>query len=400
MDLKEVLCQRLGWLIDSQATYAQLDPLVRQRQRELGLSSVDGYYRRVGEDSVELQVLAEELSVRETWFYRELEPLKALLQSLRESGKAPPYRVLSLPCASGEEPYSLLMLAEESGWSRQDLEIDGIDLSYRAIAQARHGHYRNYSFRAPHFPDRNRFFQAAGGEWRIDPGLTQRIYFSVGNLLELGPRLSESSFDAILCRNLLIYFSLEARQKALRTFRRLLTSKGLLVVAACEGSEVLQAGFYPSSTAALFGVEPLAGSLAPVPSRAPLEPTAEPRRLPPPRAEKVPSSVPPPVPPALASLEQARSLADRGLLQAAVEECKRVLQEKGPSSETYALLGVSLGALNQLEEAEIHLRKAIYLEPQHRESLTHLVLTLQRQGKHSEAARWKGRAERAQSREG
>lgn len=388
--LNDLLLHRFGWSLETHRNL--ICPLAQQRRRELGLSTEELYLQRVETDRVEMQVLAEELGVRETWFKREIQPLRRLLESLRARPRfmgSEPFRILSLPCSSGEEPYTLLMLAQEMGMDTNSLLIEGVDLSYRAIAQAKHGHYRNNSFRGSDLVFRDRFFTPRGCEWQIDPSFPKQVRFSVGNLLDIRCSTPRGVYDAVICRNLLIYFAATARQQSMENLKSLLKPDGTLVVSACEAPLPTSFGFESTDTIGVFTRE-RAQSIKPQTHRLcnPLaRPTVLARK---PDAKALTGSTLPPG----HTMKRARRLADEGRLEASVQECLKLLQLEGPSAECYLLLGVSYGALENLPESEACLRKAVYLQPEDGEALTHLSLTLARQGKTTEAALLRDRATR------
>ena len=111
-------------------------------------------------------------------------------------------------------------------------------------------------------------------------------------------------------------------------------------------------------------------------------------------------SAPAPVPskPPQADLETARRLADAGRLQEAAAWCETNLRERGPSSETYYLLGLVHDAIGDRPGAAAFYRKVIYLEPEHVEGLMHLALMTETQGDSSAAERLRERARRVERR--
>ena len=180
------------------------------------------------------------LSVPETYFWREVDQLKAvasvIVPELSRRPPAGPIRIWSAPCASGEEPLTLAMLLDAGSWfDRTEIELYASDGSPAAIEKARRGRYRERSFRVlpPHV--RERYFTRRGDEWEVDPMLHERVrswsVVNLGNRSEVEPR---AACDVLLCRNLFIYFSPAAVREAVGWFADRMATPGYLCVGASE----------------------------------------------------------------------------------------------------------------------------------------------------------------------
>jgi chemotaxis protein methyltransferase CheR len=180
------------------------------------------------------------LAVPETYFWREVDQLKAVASvivpelSRRESGE--PIRIWCVPCASGEEPLTQAMLLDADSWfDRVPIELHASDGSPAAIERARRGRYRERSFRVmpPHV--RERYFTRRGDEWQVDAGLQARVsswsVVNLGNRSEVEPR---AACDILLCRNLFIYFSPGAVREVVSWFADRMATPGYLCVGASE----------------------------------------------------------------------------------------------------------------------------------------------------------------------
>ena len=117
----------------------------RQRMKELGLDDLGAYERQVRQSEPELQALIEEVVVSESWFFRDERPFQWFREYVRarwlDDPLRPPFRVLSLPCAGGEEPYSIAMTLRDLGLPARRFQIDAVDISARRLAIARRGVY-------------------------------------------------------------------------------------------------------------------------------------------------------------------------------------------------------------------------------------------------------------------
>jgi chemotaxis protein methyltransferase CheR len=202
--------------------------------------------------SARIQKLASHLSVRETYFYRELASLRALqeqvlpalLASRRAQGRR--LRVWTAGCCTGEEPYSLgillhELLADIEGW---DIEIRASDIDEQALLRARDGEYAAWSFRE--LPDelKTRYFTAAAGNrHRIARRVHDLVRFEYHNLADpLAFARTTASYDLILCRNVLIYFAPGTVRTVLDGLAGSLVRDGWLVVGAVELSLVDSSG--------------------------------------------------------------------------------------------------------------------------------------------------------------
>jgi chemotaxis protein methyltransferase CheR len=169
------------------------------------------YARRVAREPSLLAGLLAEVTVGETYFFRDPLQFATLAEHVVPEllGRTPAsaLRFWSAGCATGEEAYSLAILAEECGASHL-VQIVGTDVGSAALAVAERGRYGARSFREGIDARRDRCFAPAGKFWSIDERFRRRVTFAVNNLNADGPDalLDARPFDLILCRNVLIYF--------------------------------------------------------------------------------------------------------------------------------------------------------------------------------------------------
>ncbi|MCX5871475.1 MAG: chemotaxis protein CheR [Deltaproteobacteria bacterium] len=154
----------------------------------------------------------------ETYFFRDhgqfdLLRLRLLPELIERRRSARTLRLWSAGCASGEEAYSLAMLVdmllpEHDGW---DIVILGSDINQAALAKARRGRYGQWSFRMVPTALQQRYFQRMGDEWALDERIRRMVTFRAGNLIgEPSPGGEWRDMDLILCRNVFIYFAVNA----------------------------------------------------------------------------------------------------------------------------------------------------------------------------------------------
>jgi chemotaxis protein methyltransferase WspC len=381
---------------------ATLDRAINERMRVLGIKSTAEYATRLEIDREERAELVEDVVVPETWFFRDGEPFRVVARMMRgwQSGRI--LRALSMPCATGEEPYSLVMTLAEDGVELDRIAITAIDVSARAIARARRGVYGRNSFRGDTGLMRQRHFRAlpagpAGEEWQLDERIRGVVDLQQGNALTLGA-VARGPYDVILCRNLLIYLTTEARARVLASLLGLLAEDGVLIVGHADlidstslGLQIYgdPAGFaYARATA----VEPAPrGDSGPTMPPSP-EPPYRPTPVAIPRMQR--PAVPPHVPREEGPVARARTLADRGELKAAADLLSAHLDRLGPDGDAYHLLGMIESARGDRAAAEKHLSRALYCDPSNQATLIQLALLAEQRGDETAAANFRRRAQR------
>src|SRR5262245_4715380 len=142
-EIERALRERVG-LDPASIGSSVIQRSVRLRMKSRSIKKIEDYSRLLLSSSTEWNALTESVVVAETWFFRDVEPFNALVRLALEWLPSHPgrrVRLLSLPCSSGEEPYSLAMALLDAGVSPERLEIDAVDISARALSRARSGIY-------------------------------------------------------------------------------------------------------------------------------------------------------------------------------------------------------------------------------------------------------------------
>ena len=380
---------------------ASVKRAVRGRLAALGLEDAQVYWDRLIALEGELQELIESIVIPETWFFRDSEAFAALVRVVREewlpTHAQGTLRILSLPCSTGEEPFSVAMALLDGGVQSSRFQIDAIDISTRAIARAEQGTYGKNSFRGRDLSFRDRHFKPAEGGFRLSEAVRRQVQFRHGNLLSAGWLHGAHGYDAIFCRNVLIYFDPVTQCRAIEVLGRLLTPSGLLFVGPSEAGLLLDHGFASGGFPLAFafrrrdGRRGLPAPLAVKTSRArPGKPASI--------ARPQPAPAPAPAADIAAAaehwMEAAHRLANQGKLVEALECCERNSRGQPASAETHHLIGLLHDAAGRVPEAAEHYRKALYLDPQHSEALAHLAVALQKRGDTLGAQRLLERANR------
>lgn len=355
---------------------------VDARRLACALPDQASYLHRLQTSAQELEELIESVVVPETWFFRDKEPFIYLSQYVKTEwlkANTTILRVLSVPCSTGEEPLSIAMTLLDSGLTAHQFCIDAVDISKCALLKAQQGIYSKRSFRGGDgLSAQGRYFQEVAGGYQVRPFVRERVKFMHGNLLK-PDFLSQSKYQIIFCRNLLIYLDYAARTQALQALDRALALGGLLFLGAAETAQITAKHFTPIRHRFAFAYRK--ANPAPVSDVKPKTITG---------AAKVnaPDTKPPPLPQfaqpvrtqPLSKLEIAKQLADRGQLAEAVANCESYLSVNRTDAPAYILLGEIYQALNRLDVAEQSFQKAIYLNPHSIEALIHLALLKEQRG--------------------
>lgn len=222
-----------------------LEKRIERRMRERAITSFAAYHwelRNPSGGAGELAQLIDEVTTNETYFFRERRQLRALVGEIfpelmleRRERRGAPITVWSAGCASGEEPYSIVILAREAGMDpTRDLRVYASDISRRALLRARQGTYREASFRETEGLLRERYFAEKDGRWKISDDVKRCVDFIHLNLLDKTKLALLGSMDVILCRNVLIYFDLDGKRRVIETFERKLRPGGHLLLGHSE----------------------------------------------------------------------------------------------------------------------------------------------------------------------
>jgi len=189
------------------------------------------------------EAVVDAMTTNETLWFRDTHPFNILrdklLPELQRSSNGP-IRIWSAACSSGQEPYSISMIAEEAraagfGASKQPVEIVATDLSKSMLEACKAAEYDQLSLSRGLSPERlQRFFEpVVADRWRVKREIRQRVRFQPLNLLD--SYLTLGKFDIIFCRNVLIYFAGERKLDILWRMHANLKPGGHLILGASEG---------------------------------------------------------------------------------------------------------------------------------------------------------------------
>ena len=213
---------------------------ISTRALEAGFDSLLDYYYYLRYDDAsraELDALLDVLVVNETYFFRELETLRRMvsdfIEPLVQAGSRP--RVWCAACSTGEEPLTIAMLLADRGILDR-VEITASDISTRALARAQAGEFGPRSLRHPPTDglDARWLERTDSGGFRVRRELIDAIRWRRQNLMEERAITAMGPFDAIVCRNVLIYFSDETARRVLQSLTSALRPGGALFVGVSE----------------------------------------------------------------------------------------------------------------------------------------------------------------------
>jgi chemotaxis protein methyltransferase CheR len=205
-----------------------------------------------------LQELINQLTVNETYFLREDYQFDAMLATVLPNVLAArggvrriagPLKILSLPCSTGEEPYSIaLRLLEE--WDQidhVDVEIHGADIDSAVLAKAAHASYGERSVhRVPKTWMRKYFHPVGSGHFQVDDGIRSAVTLHRVNVCETVEMRSFRDFDVIFCRNVLIYFDELSSRRAAENLYDALRPGGYLFLGHSESMSRISPIFTPA----------------------------------------------------------------------------------------------------------------------------------------------------------
>ncbi len=408
---------RLAPLVRARTGLAIADDMlgraIRQRLREREEGDAEAYMARILDDEGEFADLLDLLVIPETWFFRDPQAIAhaARFAQERHARSGAPVRLLSLPCSTGEEPYTLAMALFDTGLPAQAFQVTAVDINEPSLERARRGLYGRNSFRARDLGFRDRYFDAEGDRQRLAERVRNQVRFRQGNILQLGSLRDGAPFDVVLCRNLLIYFDDQTQGRALSHLAALMHDDGLLCVGSSEMVSAMRHGFASLGVAHASALVKRQAAVA-EPARPHPQP-ASPRRKaavrPPPPAPPLPARLrarstpaPTPITPVANSaqpLEEAQRLADAGRGAEAEALLRNLLEADRSQAGAHFLLALILPD-DRAAEAERALRQALYLEPGHYPALCRLALICERAGRLDEAGRLRERAARIQTRAG
>lgn len=398
--IAELVSQRAG-LTHASARRESDAAAIARVMRATGVRKIERYQELLARDAIAVETLAAELTIGETYFYRDSAHFQLLRDRiLPEVAARKPHviRMWSAGCASGEEAYSLALVAHELG-IRERARIIGSDIARSRLESARIARYGRWSFRGVADSVINAYFKRSGQRYELNANIRDRVEFRYLNLAEDSyPSLSTGiwGFDVVFCRNVLIYFEPAAVVRVTRALVASLAEGGWLVLGAADpvADVMQQCDVITTDAGVVYRKRGVRASIRlSEPTAAPL---ARNLRSPPVRSPPVPAPANEPGAPLLpepvnfltayaareydaaialardvlqrgddvsAWVTLVRALANQGNLAEAESMCALALQRQREAAELWYLQAVLLTEQSQLTAAIRAARQALYLDP-------------------------------------
>jgi chemotaxis protein methyltransferase CheR len=254
--LRDFIHETFGLYFD-ESQRGSLRSRLAPRLALLGLLSFEDYYRHLRfapDRAAEQQRMVSHLTNNETYFFREQPQLDVFSGQVLGAVKARKamtgekrLHALSAGCSTGEEPLTLGMILFDSGqffWG-WDVRVTGLDVDGTALDKARRGLYHQNSLRAVPPALLERHFARDGAGVRVKDAVRKVVSFRPGNLLDPASYAGLAPLDIVFCRNVLIYFSDGAVQRAVSLFHEALASGGYLFLGHAESLARVSSAFVP-----------------------------------------------------------------------------------------------------------------------------------------------------------
>lgn len=385
---------------------AIIERAVRQRSQAVQAQTAQDYWQHLQSSQDEQQALIEAVIVPETWFFRYPESFATLARLAKERLAAikqmRALRILSLPCSTGEEPYSIAMALLDAGLAPHQFKVLGLDVSPLSVERAKRGVYGKNSFRGGDIEFRERHFSEQPDGFHIAERVREQVRLQVGNLLDPALLANEPTYDFVFCRNLLIYFDQPTQKQVFDVLKSLTHVDGVLFIGPAEGSLLGRHGMrsigVPQSFAFSRHAEPVKPEPVfvplPIPQRSAAPIPTKPRPFSTVSAQVVPIKAP--HSDAGDLLSRIATLANECKSAEARAACEQYLSNHPPAAQVFYWLGLLSDVAGSALEAQGYYRKALYLEPQHPQALMHLAALLESQGDSAGARRLQARAARSE----
>ncbi len=240
----EFIYRKSGIYLEEEKHFDKLAKYIDSRAKVLGIESFRKYFFKLrfeDKEGEEFQELMNAITVNETYFFREKDQFEVLVNNIlpelhKNLPASRPIRILSSPCSTGEEPYSMILhIVEEARVVEQrDIEVVGIDIDSSVIEKAK---IAKYSERAIHaIPKKilNKWFVKKNLGYQLGEELQGTVDFQVANIFDKTQMRRLGKFDVIFSRNMLIYFDDASRKEVAMTFYDMLNPGGYVLLGHAE----------------------------------------------------------------------------------------------------------------------------------------------------------------------
>ncbi len=382
--------------------------------------------------AIDKQTIIEEITVPETWFFRDYETFIFLKENINKRlSEKYNYKmsILSAPCATGEEAYSIAMQLLEVGLNSDSFSITALDISEKSLQLAKEGVYSKSSFRVE-LDFLKKYFYEDNGKLAITDKIKKLVQFKCENLISNDFLNSSDYFDYIFCKNVLIYLNESARQKVLFNLDKKLKKDGIIFSGHSEFMIFHNYGFQPINHTGAYAfvkkkqvvaVKKVIDSSLKDKAYNPIEEYARKKPAFSNRVEQkneiqkskhlnntygddsvsidnefekqsnsneIKEN----------SIEIIRNYANQSKFDEALNMCMDLINKNSINDEVYFLVGLIYEAQNKFDLSEQNYNKALYLNPNHYEAVVHLGLIYEKKGNTKQASLFKERAIKIHSR--
>ncbi|HEV3040876.1 MAG TPA: CheR family methyltransferase [Candidatus Angelobacter sp.] len=258
-NFRSFVAQRLGLNFDD-SKQDFVEDVLRQRMESTGRHRFWHYQQLISSSAKELQAVAEQLTVCETYFFRYIDHFRVFTEvvvpdRIRVRNGRRDLRILSAGCASGEEAYSLAILIRDelpelASWN---IAIQGIDVNPSMVAKAVQAQYTTWSLRDTPANLRRTYFRSQGRDLILDGAVRSMVTFEQRNLVDEDPLFwRRDAFDVVFCRNVTMYFTLEAARSVIARIAQSLTPGGFLFLGHAETLRGISQDFHLQHTHETF----------------------------------------------------------------------------------------------------------------------------------------------------
>jgi len=358
----------------------------------------------------EFEQLIEEITVPETWFFRDRGPFDYLKKFIITKRLLYPakVRILSAPCSTGEEPYSIAISLFEAGLPTDRFSIDALDISKKNIEKAKEGSFGKASFRPFIETFVYHYFKEKEGNYFINNNIKNQINFFHSNILKEDFLSKYQYYDVIFCKNLLIYLNEDARLATITKLRQLLKPDGVLFAGHTEIPIFTTQGFSSVKEPRSFALvksnhsnnikktkEFIFNAIAHTHPNPKQRPAIKKEKSETKQIQKINEVLSPPLTQTVEekdTLYEIQRLADSGSIIKAKEECSLYIKKFPGDANGFYLMGVLCNAINDVNFAAEYFEKALYLEPNHYDALVNLSLIFGLSGNYDKEKIYKERA--------
>lgn len=211
---------------------AQMKRRLTSLRNRRGYSNFDDYYQAITRDSTLMEEFLDKITINVSEFYRNPNRWRVLEETILPAmrKKKDRIKIWSAACSTGEEPYTLSIIAQQF-WDKKDISIIASDIDDNVLAHAKQGLYKERALQEVNPEIKKKYFSQVADTYKIVDDIKFPITFKKHNLLaDPFPK----DMDLIVCRNVLIYFTDEAKEELYRKFSRALAEDGIFFVGSTE----------------------------------------------------------------------------------------------------------------------------------------------------------------------